>query len=69
MFLKINGYKLQKAPMGNDHVNQSLADAHVAFTTNQWSAEEMGRYHESIATTIEEWSAAILEYRKEATEY
>lgn len=35
MFLKINGYKLQKTPMAYDAVNHDITNAHVAVVTNQ----------------------------------
>jgi hypothetical protein len=34
MFLKINGYQLQKTPFGKDKVNDELKNAHVAFAMN-----------------------------------
>lgn len=69
MFLKINGYKLQKTPMAHDVVNHDITNAHVAVTTNQWDAKQLGQYYESIATPIESWTPDIIEYRNAATEY
>lgn len=58
MFLKINGYKLQKVPLQandtNDRVNQSIADAHVAVCTSAWTAEKLGQFYQSVASEIEE---------------
>jgi len=58
MFLKINGYKLQKVPLQandtNDRVNQSIVDAHVAACTSAWTAEQLGRFYQSVASKIEE---------------
>jgi death-on-curing family protein len=63
MFFKINGYKLQRMPMAHDDVNNGITNAHVAVTTNQWNAKQLGEYYESIATPIESWTANIMEYR------
>ena len=58
MFLKINGYKLQKVPLQandtDDRVNQSIADAHVAACTSAWTAEQLGQFYQSVASEIEE---------------
>ncbi|THC89115.1 hypothetical protein EYZ11_011442 [Aspergillus tanneri] len=40
MFLKINGYYLQKVPFAEDTHNKGLANAHVAVVTNQWTADQ-----------------------------
>lgn len=53
MFLKMNGYRLQRIPSVCESVDNGLADAHVAVTTNQRSAEELGRYHEIVATKVD----------------
>ena len=58
MFLKINGYKLQRVLLQandvNDRVNQSIADAHVAVCTSAWTAEQLGQFYQSVASEIEE---------------
>jgi prophage maintenance system killer protein len=69
MFLKINGYKLQDTPMAADALNNNIANAHVAVTTNQWTARQLGEYYESIATPIASWTPDIMTYRNAATEY
>lgn len=69
MFLKINGYQLQRQPMAPDAVNHDITNAHVAVATSQWDAKRLGQYYESIATSIESWSPEIMEYRNAATEY
>ena len=69
MFLKINGYILQEVPLGKDHVNQTLADAHVSVCTNTWTAEKLGNYYQSVAIPIKELSPEIMEYRNAAIEY
>lgn len=69
MFLKINGYQPQKQPMAPDAINHDITNAHVAVTTSQWDAKQLGQYYESIATPIESWSPEIMEYRNAATEY
>lgn len=53
MFLKMNGYRLQRIPPVFDSVGNGLADAHVAVTINQWSAEDLGRYYEIVATKVD----------------
>lgn len=73
MFLKINGYILQKVPMQandtNDRVNQQLADAHVAVCTNAWTTEQLGQLYQSMATATEEWAADAQIYKDAAVEY
>lgn len=69
MFLKINGYRLQKTPMAEDAVNQAIADAHVAVVMNKWDVNQLGKYYESIATPVGSWTADILAYRTGATEH
>ncbi|KND88059.1 hypothetical protein TOPH_07253 [Tolypocladium ophioglossoides CBS 100239] len=71
MFLKINGYQLQKKPMAkNDtELNKGLADAHVFVATSQWTSEELGNYYASIAKPLEAASKEIREYSKDAVEY
>lgn len=54
MFLKINGYELQKEPFhGQDDHNESLATAHVAVVTNKLTTEQLGDHYQSIATAVE----------------
>ena len=69
MFLKINGYCLQKIPLQADDANDKLANAHVAVCTNAWTAEQLGQFYQSIASPIKAWSPDILVYREGATEY
>ena len=69
MFLKINGYKLQKIPLQHDSNNRVLAEAHAAVCTNKWTAEQLGSYYQSLATAIEAWTPEIMEFRNAATEY
>ncbi|KAL5047246.1 hypothetical protein BDW71DRAFT_196986 [Aspergillus fruticulosus] len=52
MFLKINGYYLQKVPFAEDTNNMGLANAHVAVVTNQWTAEQLGNYYKSVAAPL-----------------
>jgi len=68
MFLKINGYQLQKTPLADDPVARGITEAHVAVVTHKWERQELGKYYESIATPIDSWTKEILEYRDEATE-
>lgn len=57
MFLKINGYRLQRAPLQpdsvHDRIDQRLADAHVAICTSVWTAEQLGEFYESVASKLE----------------
>ncbi|OAX81847.1 hypothetical protein ACJ72_03812 [Emergomyces africanus] len=69
MFLSVNGYKLQDIPMAHDSVNQGIANAHVAVTTNQWTGEQLGNYYESVATPIASWTQDILAWRDYIIEY
>lgn len=69
MFLKINGYRLQKDPLQPDAVSQNLAEAQVAICTNAWTVEELGRFYERMATVIEAWTPDIIVYRNQAPEY
>lgn len=69
MFLKINGYKLQKTPLQSDDVRRSLEQALVAVCTNAWTTEDLGRFYEQTATAIEAWTPEIEAYRNEATEH
>ena len=51
MFLKENGYRLQKNAMfkSSEAFDQALADAHVSVATREWTAEDLGKFYESIA--------------------
>lgn len=69
MFLKINGYSLQKVPFAEDPHNKGLANAHVAVVTNQWTAEQLGNYYKSVAVPLGPVTAQIMEYRSSALEY
>ncbi len=69
MFLKINGYRLQQIPLLCDSVGKGLADAHLAVTKNQLSAEDLGRYYENVAIKVDEMTEEIRFYRDGATEY
>lgn len=69
MFLRINGYQLQKKSMSNDGVNEGIQEAHVAVAANQWDAKQLGQYYESIAKPIESWTPEILGYRNAASEH
>ncbi|KAF2497352.1 hypothetical protein BU16DRAFT_559103 [Lophium mytilinum] len=53
MFLRINGYKLQSAPLQSNTVNGSLANAQVAVCTNAWTAEQLGQFYQQTSTAIE----------------
>lgn len=63
MFLKINGYYLQKVPFAEDIHNKFLENAHVAVVTNQWTAEQLGNYYKSVAAPFAPVTAEVMEYR------
>ncbi|KAJ5731812.1 DOC family protein [Penicillium malachiteum] len=69
MFLKINGYYLQKVPFAEDINNRGLADAHVAVVTNQWTSEQLANYYKSVAAPLEPVDEEVLGYRSSAIEY
>jgi death-on-curing family protein len=69
MFLKINGYRLQKVPLQPGAEAQTLEDALVAVCTDKMTAEQLGQYYQQVATAIEDWTLDIMAYRDEATEY
>ncbi|KAL2819485.1 DOC family protein [Aspergillus granulosus] len=69
MFLKINGYYLQKVPFTEDMPNKSLTNAHLAVVTNQWTAEQLGNYYKSIAKPLIPMTADVIKYRNVAIEY
>lgn len=69
MFLKINGYYLQKVPFAEDKHNKALANAHVAVVTNQWTAEQLGNYYKSMALPLSPVTAEVMEYLSSATQY
>lgn len=69
MFLKINGYFLQKIPFAEDINNKGLANAHVAVVTNQWTAEQLGNYYKSVAAPLVPVTAEVMQYRSSAVEY
>ncbi|KAL5430640.1 hypothetical protein PMIN06_012489 [Paraphaeosphaeria minitans] len=68
MFLKINGYKLNKVPLQADP-EHTLENAHVAVCTNVWTAEQLGHFYQQMATPITSWTSDILEFRNSALEY
>lgn len=61
MFLKMNGFKLKQNPLEND-VNDALANVHVKVTTNEMSAQDLGKYYEGIATRMKGSSMEIQSY-------
>lgn len=68
MFLKINGYKLQRTPKAHDAGSHDITNAQVAVTTSRWDAKRLGEYYESIATPIESQNLYIMTLRYGATE-
>ena len=62
MFLKTNGYKLQKEPMTDDAKNEILTEAHVAVTVKKWDADRLGKFYESIATEMETSTPMIQQF-------
>lgn len=62
MFLKINGYQLQKSPFGKDDVDEELKRAHVAVATNEWSAENLAECYRGIAKPLNGATSEIERY-------
>ncbi|CAP79025.1 Pc06g00320 [Penicillium rubens Wisconsin 54-1255] len=62
MFLKINGYYLQKVPFAEDKNDKELSNAHVAVVTNQWTAKQLGDYYKSIAVPLGPATTEVTEY-------
>ncbi|RAL09230.1 type II toxin-antitoxin system death-on-curing family toxin [Aspergillus homomorphus CBS 101889] len=69
MFLKLNGYYLQKVPFAEDTYDRALSNAHVAVVNNQWTAEQLGNYYKSVARPLDSLTAEVMEFRTLATEY
>lgn len=69
MFLKINGFYLQKVPFAEDLNNKALANAHVAVVTKQWTAQQLGIYYKSVAAPLGPVTAEVMDYRSSALEY
>uniref|UniRef100_A0A1Y1MH38 Fido domain-containing protein n=1 Tax=Photinus pyralis TaxID=7054 RepID=A0A1Y1MH38_PHOPY len=71
MFLKVNGYQLQKEPMceNDTELNEGLSNAHVLVATSQWTSEDLGNYYASVARTLDDVSEEISEYSKDAVEH
>ncbi|KAJ0415368.1 hypothetical protein BJY00DRAFT_317908 [Aspergillus carlsbadensis] len=61
MFLKINGYYLQKVPSAEDKHNKELTEAHVAVVTNQWTSEQLAAYYKSVAESLNPVPAEAME--------
>ncbi|KAM3426223.1 hypothetical protein NHJ13734_009583 [Beauveria thailandica] len=68
MFLKINGFQIQKSPMDANEaaLNKGLADAHVLVATSLWKSEDLGKYYSKQVTDT---STEIEEYVKDAIEH
>jgi len=69
MFLKINGYRLQETPLGQDSANNDLAAAHNAVCTDQWTVDDLAGLYARVAAAIPEWSEEIVQYRDGSVEY
>lgn len=65
MFLKINGYFLQKVPSMEDLHNKEIANAHVAVVTNQWTPGQLGTYYESVAMSLAQITPETMGYAVE----
>lgn len=52
MFLKINGHKLQGVPFTGDELDRQLMTAHLAVASNQWDAERLASFYESVAAPL-----------------
>lgn len=69
MFLKINGYRLQKAPLSQDTTGVDLANAHSAVCTGQWTVSDLAGYYRQIAEEIPRWTNEITAFRDESSQY
>ena len=49
MFLRVNGYSLQRVPSADDAHTEGLAAAHVAVVTKKWTVEQLCNYYQSVA--------------------
>ncbi|KAK2758248.1 hypothetical protein FQN54_004093 [Arachnomyces sp. PD_36] len=53
MFLKENGYYLQKGlPVDGDLDNMEMAETHVAVVKKEWDGERLGRFYQSVAAPV-----------------
>lgn len=52
MFMKMNGYQLQKTLLGRDELDEQLQSAHVAVATKQWDAESLASFYKSVTTSV-----------------
>lgn len=66
MFLKTNGYQLQKTLFTRDELDQQLQNAHVAVATSQWDAESLASFYQSVATPIPRVTSEIRQYMDES---
>lgn len=66
MFLKMNGYQLQKTLFTRDELDQQLQNAHVAVATSQWDAESLASFYQSVATPIPRVTSEIRQYMDES---
>jgi death-on-curing family protein len=51
MFLKVNGFKLQKGQFvqHDEEVNEAMKNALLCVASNQWSADELAEHFRSVA--------------------
>ncbi|KAI5855546.1 DOC family protein [Durotheca rogersii] len=68
MFLKINGFQLQKKPFDRDEVNDGLKDAHLAVAANRWTAGNLAEHYKGIAKPVSKICREIRQYVKESEE-
>lgn len=52
MFLRVNGYNLQRVPFAEDAHTDGLAKAHVAVVTKKWTVEQLCDYYQSVALPV-----------------
>jgi death-on-curing family protein len=52
MFLKLNGFRLEKKHDGDDEFDEGLKNAHVSVASKQWTADELASYYKDIAKPI-----------------
>ncbi|KAL4928598.1 uncharacterized protein BDV17DRAFT_291522 [Aspergillus undulatus] len=69
MFLKINGFCLQKEPFAEDAHNVGITRAHVALATNEWTVEQLADYYKSVSIPYLEEDPEVVSFKNEAAEY
>ncbi|GAB0139196.1 hypothetical protein EsDP_00007409 [Epichloe bromicola] len=67
MFLKMNGYELQKKVFSKDAVDQQLKSAHIAVATTEWNSEHLASLYQKVAKPLNRVTSEIQEYINDST--